>query len=345
MRKKRLVLSLLSASLLLFTGLTGVSAADTMGVREALERSGTTPGTAVKFLSLSSHSLRLDQPCTITGTPGNDVLTGTEGADVICGNGGADRIIARGGNDIIITGANSGPVLNAINPGTGDDIVFGGSGGDQINCANASSCTGFGDGSDTAYLGDGMDSGFMGNGRDFADGGLGNDTIWGEGDNDTLYALGGIDTLLGGSGNDYMEGHGAGIALLGGAGNDVMFSITPALVAPTAATGGTGNDLAMLLDGTIDTFIAEEEPTTGGPILGTPCSFTVGSDSVAVTCELLPGLSMTIDDEGEVTYSSPVADFAAQLRAVWTGGGLVKDTCYCDTSIAGFPAFARDTVL
>jgi hypothetical protein len=66
--------------------------------------------------------------CTITGTPGANVLNGTPGADIICGLGGADVINGRGGADILRGGA--GP--DVINGGNGPDIMQGGTGPDSL---------------------------------------------------------------------------------------------------------------------------------------------------------------------------------------------------------------------
>ncbi len=59
-------------------------------------------------------------PCTITGTPGPDVLKGTSGNDVICGLGGDDVLKGVGGND-------------ELNGGTGNDKLVGGPGTDVLN--------------------------------------------------------------------------------------------------------------------------------------------------------------------------------------------------------------------
>ena len=66
--------------------------------------------------------------CTITGTPGANVLNGTPGPDVICGLGGADVINGRGGADILRGG--NGP--DVINGGNGPDIMQGGRGPDSL---------------------------------------------------------------------------------------------------------------------------------------------------------------------------------------------------------------------
>ena len=69
-----------------------------------------------------------NQPCTISGTGGADVLTGTSGADVICGFGGADIITAHGGNDVVKGGAGS----DTIYGDTGRDVLLGGRGNDSL---------------------------------------------------------------------------------------------------------------------------------------------------------------------------------------------------------------------
>lgn len=75
--------------------------------------------------------------CTITGTPGNDVLHGSKRADVICGRGGHDRIHGRAGNDWLVGGAGhdrlvGGPGHDRILGGAGRDHLFGGHGRDRL---------------------------------------------------------------------------------------------------------------------------------------------------------------------------------------------------------------------
>jgi Ca2+-binding RTX toxin-like protein len=288
------------------------------------------------------------QACTITGTAGPDTLVGTAGNDVICGLDGADRIRGLGGNDTIMAGGDGGSVLgNNINPGPGDDTVVGGSGRDFINCANASSCTGMGDGNDTIRLGAGNDGGMMGSGHDVVQAGSGADAIWGEGGNDELHGgtLGG-DVIFGGPGNDFLESNlagGAGINLSGDAGNDVIVSLDPGFPGSTSVGGGAGNDLAILLDGSIDGFQPGE--TLGAPLPGTPCSFAAGDDTISVSCELLDGLTITINNAGAVTYSTRIQEIAEMALAIWEGSGLPADTCYCDKRIPGFPASVGDIIL
>jgi hypothetical protein len=66
--------------------------------------------------------------CTITGTPGNDVLVGTEGDDVICGLGGNDVIDGKGGDDVLL----GGPGADTLRGGPGDDVLIGGPGENKL---------------------------------------------------------------------------------------------------------------------------------------------------------------------------------------------------------------------
>ena len=64
--------------------------------------------------------------CTISGTPGSDLLIGTAGNDVICGGAGNDIIVAARGDDIVFAGAGHDLVL----AGRGRDHCDGGAGFD-----------------------------------------------------------------------------------------------------------------------------------------------------------------------------------------------------------------------
>jgi Ca2+-binding RTX toxin-like protein len=108
------------------------------------------------LMALSSN------PCTITGTPEDDILMGTSDDDVICGLGGDDIIYGRGGDDLIVGGK-------------GNDLIAGGAGNDTI---------------------------YGGSGDDRAAGGSGDDTLLGGTGDDLLRGASGEDTLRGGSGDD-----------------------------------------------------------------------------------------------------------------------------------------------
>jgi Ca2+-binding RTX toxin-like protein len=73
--------------------------------------------------------------CTITGTPGRDVLSGTAGHDVICGLGGNDVLRGLGGDDILF----GGPGNDSIDGGAGRDLLFGNAGKDTISAKDGES--------------------------------------------------------------------------------------------------------------------------------------------------------------------------------------------------------------
>ena len=93
--------------------------------------------------------------CTISGTPGRDILFGTRGDDVICGFGGNDIIFSGRGDDIVMGGP-------------GNDIILGGRGRDQL----------YGEaGHDIILGGRGDDTLVGGPGADLLIGGRGDDTV------------------------------------------------------------------------------------------------------------------------------------------------------------------------
>ena len=98
---------------------------------------------------------RPPNPCTITGTSGNDVIRGTSGSDVICAGAGNDIVYGRGANDVIYGGE-------------GNDVLRGQDGSDRL---------------------------FGGPGQDVLRGGEGNDRLTGGPGNDLLHGDGGADTL------------------------------------------------------------------------------------------------------------------------------------------------------
>ncbi|MGH9280480.1 MAG: calcium-binding protein [Acidimicrobiales bacterium] len=79
----------------------------------------------------------LTAACTITGTPGNDVLEGTGGRDVVCGQAGSDRLRGVGGDDILDGGLGNdyldgGPGHDSLAGGEGNDTLIGGPGVDSM---------------------------------------------------------------------------------------------------------------------------------------------------------------------------------------------------------------------
>ena len=116
--------------------------------------------------------------CTITGTPGDDVLTGTGRDDVICGLGGNDTLAGGGGDDVLL----GGPGDDVLDGGRDDDVLDGGISDDTLR---------------------------GGAGDDRLTGGPGTDQLSGDAGNDVLDGtdqVAGNDRLDGGTGVDGCTG-------------------------------------------------------------------------------------------------------------------------------------------
>ena len=86
-------------------------------------------GNILATLSLPPIQVLDWQPrCTVTGTPGDDVLTGTPADDVICGLGGDDRLAGLEGSDVMYGGSGD----DYLNGGPGDDLLYGGFQADRL---------------------------------------------------------------------------------------------------------------------------------------------------------------------------------------------------------------------
>jgi predicted outer membrane repeat protein len=77
--------------------------------------------------------------CTMTGTPGADVLVGGPGVDVLCGLGGRDVLIGGPGADHLIGGDGpdllvGGPGVDVLNGGDGLDLCIQGEAGKPADC-------------------------------------------------------------------------------------------------------------------------------------------------------------------------------------------------------------------
>lgn len=104
--------------------------------------------------------------CTITGTPGPDILIGTRKRDIICGLGGNDRLVGKSGADTLIGGRGRDLLLG----GRGKDSLWGGRGNDRLVGAR---------GPDRILGGRGRDLLIGGRGRDTLRGGRGRDrAVW-----------------------------------------------------------------------------------------------------------------------------------------------------------------------
>lgn len=159
--------------------------------------------------TVSRHQADVAPACTISGTPGDDVIAGTPGDDVLCGLEGNDRIDGGAGNDV-------------LNGGPGDDTLSGGDGQDVATyetalegiVADLLSGTASGEGSDLLA---GVEDLTGSPSDDVLTGTAAANTISGLGGTDLLFGGGGADTLLGGEGEDYLTAS-TGSLLDGGAG-------------------------------------------------------------------------------------------------------------------------------
>ena len=115
------------------------------------------------FLVRGAHAGHASTTCTITGTPGADLLFGTPGRDVICGLGGNDVLDGNGGNDVL----KAGPGRDLLNGGDGNDLLFGGPGADKLQGDHGRDVLYGGAGNDTFFVWDGF--------ADRVDGGDGTD--------------------------------------------------------------------------------------------------------------------------------------------------------------------------
>jgi Ca2+-binding RTX toxin-like protein len=129
--------------------------------------------TAALFLTVSLFLVRGahatvhgSTACTMTGTPGPDLLFGTPGRDVICGLGGDDVLDGNGGNDVL----KAGPGRDLLNGGNGNDLLFGGPGADKLQGDHGRDVLYGGAGNDTFFVWDGF--------ADRVDGGDGTDRAW-----------------------------------------------------------------------------------------------------------------------------------------------------------------------
>lgn len=192
--------------------------------------------------------------CTVSGTPGDDVITGTSADDVICGFEGNDLLDGQSGNDVLLGGL-------------GDDQLSGGDGVDVASyetsvvgiAADLGSGTASGDGADALV---GVESLIGTAGDDVLRGSVAENVLSGLGGTDLLFGRGGADTLLGGDGEDFLTGSG-GTIFDGGNENDTCRpSQGPVAVVSCLSTSPQDeNDTHGFLDVKhIDSFLETDEP-------------------------------------------------------------------------------------
>ncbi len=168
-------------------------------------------------------SAALDQPATIFGDEGGDVIVAGSGDNQIAGGAGNDKIVGGSGND-------------SLCGDTGNDIIVGGAGNDTL----------FGDeGNDVLNGGQGGDLLLGGEGNDTLDGAVGNDHLYGQAGNDTL--IGGMDKniLVGGDGNDKLVARFGRNILIGGNGKDKLYGNAGEDILIAGATVHDEDDTAL----------------------------------------------------------------------------------------------------
>jgi Ca2+-binding RTX toxin-like protein len=123
--------------------------------------------TAALFIARGGHAaVQPGTACTITGTPGPDLLFGTPHRDVICGLGGDDVLDGNSGNDVL----RGGPGRDILNGGDGSDLLYGGLANDKLQGDHGRDGIYGGLGNDTIFAWDGF--------ADRLDGGPGVDRAW-----------------------------------------------------------------------------------------------------------------------------------------------------------------------
>lgn len=100
-----------------------------------------------------------DDPNTLLGTPGNDVIDGLGGDDVIKGFGGNDQLYGSAGNDTLVGGDGADTLVGGddqdqLSGNAGDDILGGDTGFDTLAGGAGSDSLDGGDDNDTLYSSD-----------------------------------------------------------------------------------------------------------------------------------------------------------------------------------------------
>jgi Ca2+-binding RTX toxin-like protein len=298
--------------------------------------------------------------CTKWGTSGDNVIYGTSGNDIICGQGGNDVIYGRGGKD-------------RIYGGSGNDTIYGSNSTSTVSYVTMDEIRGD-SGNDKIYAYAGKDTVFGGAGNDYINAGTGNDYIKGDfllerqGVNgaDRIYAGAGNDSVDAGGGNDYVKSGGNTTldSVHAGSGNDIVIGtggyhdvfwgdsgndfLFPTLLRKSPlgnnTSGGSGNDLAILVNGMIDTFQMGPTPqtlnlaTNYGCSVSIPLTTTGDVKDYGIGCPRpLRIVDIQISGAGAVTlgndfYSQSASWDPRTWRSWWTQqtSTMNGDLCWCD---------------
>jgi Ca2+-binding RTX toxin-like protein len=214
----RVVDAVLPPALLGRSWIVSLAADRATEVRFATPASSATPQVEVRRGSFTEVAIDVvsapychNQPATILGTAGVDLLTGTGGRDVIVGLEGDDTIDGAGGDDLIC----GGPGADSLSGGPGSDRIRGDAGENLLDGGSGDDSLLGGPDDDTILGGPGNDLLQDLNGNDLLDGGSGDDILL------VFGFLPQANVLLGGHGDDRLVGSASDDVLDAGPGSDV----------------------------------------------------------------------------------------------------------------------------
>jgi Ca2+-binding RTX toxin-like protein len=236
---------------------------DVFVARNLLAGGGETTGIDTVYSSVASYVLPVGVEDLVltgvgningTGNAAANTLTGNDGSNILDGKAGADTMLGRAGNDTYIV---DNPA-DTINDSAGIDLVrssvtymLGSSNVENLTLTGTMAING---------TGNGLANRITGNpGANVLNGGAGNDTLLGGGLADTMIGGLGVDSMAGGGGNDtyvvdasdiVTENASEGTDTANSAASYVLpTNVERLLLTGSAASNGTGNELANLITG------------------------------------------------------------------------------------------------
>jgi Ca2+-binding RTX toxin-like protein len=296
---------------------------------------------------------QVNQPVTLNGGDGDDVLTGGQGNDTLNGDAGNDTLRGTGGADTFSGGAGTDTVTysgrtfgvsasidgiaNDGSPGESDNVLpdvenlVGTSGADALTGSDASNSLDGGPGNDTLAGAGGDDALIGGAGSDALAGGSGLDTAtYADHVTPVTATLDGaandgsigendaiaadVENLQGGPAADTLTGNAGANAIDGGAGNDTLDGGGGS----DTLTGGDGGDTVAARDSAVDTITcgggADVLTADRADVFGSDCEHTdLPLLLVAVPKLELPRVPLPVSLDA--TIKLPVACSAAATAA------------------------------